>query len=91
MEKIKFLKHNKNNLYTYLYSGIFLFSLSVLDVFINSFFNINATAFLPNSLAFILPLIVGTIGLYLIRIEYSGIRNLDLINSSNYELVYIGR
>ena len=80
MEKINFLKPNKNSLYTYLYSGIFLFSLSVLDVFINSFFNINATAFLPNSLAFILPLIVGTIGLYLIRIEYSGIRNLDLIN-----------
>ena len=91
MEKIKFLKPNKNNLYTYLYSGIFLFSLSVLDVFINSFFNINATAFLPNSLAFILPLIVGTIGLYLIRIEYSGIRNLDLINkkinTSNFNAI----
>mgnify|MGYP001157100303 FL=1 len=91
MEKINFLKPNKNNLYTYLYSGIFLFSLSVLDVFINSFFNINATAFLPNSLAFILPLIVGTIGLYLIRIEYSGIRNLDLINkkinTSNFNAI----
>ena len=91
MEKINFLKPNKNNLYTYLYSGIFLFSLSILDVFINSFFNINATAFLPNSLAFILPLIVGTIGLYLIRIEYSGIRNLDLINkkinTSNFNAI----
>ena len=80
MEKINFLKPNKNNLYRYLYSGIFLFSISVLDVFLNSFFSVNATKFLPNSISFILPLIVGTFGLYLIRIEYSGIKNLDLIN-----------
>ena len=91
MEKINFLKPNKNNLYRYLYSGIFLFSISVLDVFLNSFFSVNATAFLPNSVSFILPLIVGTFGLYLIRIEYSGIRNLDLINkkinTSNFNAI----
>jgi len=91
MNKINFLKPNKNNLYTYLYSGIFLFFLSILDVFLNSFFSVNATAFLPNSVSFILPLIVGTFGLYLIRIEYSGIRNLDLINkkinTSNFNAI----
>ena len=31
-------------------------------------------------LGFIFPLIIGTIGLHLIRIEYSGLKNLDLLN-----------
>jgi len=82
MNKINFLKPNKNNLYIYLYSGIFLFSLSLLDVFLNSFFSINTTSFLPDSISFVLPLIIGTFGLHLIRIEYSGISKLDLLNKN---------
>ena len=80
MSKINFLKPDKSNLYTYLYLGSFLFFISILDVFLNSFFNVNLTGFLPNFLSFLLPLILGFIGLYFIRIEYSGINKLDLLN-----------
>ena len=64
MSKINFLKPNKSNLYTYLYLGSFLFFISILDVFLNSFFDVNLTGFLPNFLSFLLPLILGFIGLY---------------------------
>ena len=80
MSKINFLKPDKSNLYTYLYLGSFLFFISILDVFLNSFFKLNLTGFLPNFLSFLLPLILGFIGLYFIRIEYSGINKLDLLN-----------
>ena len=58
MSKINFLKPDKQNLNTYLYSGLFLLSISILDVFINSFFKINITSFLPNGASFFLPLIL---------------------------------
>ena len=80
MNKINFLKPDKSNLYTFLYLGSFLFFISVIDVFLNSFFRINLTGFLPNLISFLLPLIIGFIGLYFIRIEFSGIKQLDLIN-----------
>ena len=79
MDKINFLKPDKNNIYVYLYLGAFLFFVSIADVSFNSFFGVNATAFLPDSISFFLPLILGVMGLHLIRIEYSGIQNLDLI------------
>ena len=82
MNKINFLSPNKDNLYLYLYTGILLFFISVFDVFLNSFFKINITNFLPGSVSFLLPLILGFIGLHLIRIEYSGIKYLDLINKN---------
>ena len=80
MSKVNFLKPDKANLNTFLYLGTFLFFISIFDVFLNSFLNINLTGFLPNFLSFLLPLILGFIGLYFIRIEYSGIKNLDLLN-----------
>ncbi len=82
MQNLNFLKPNKENLYTYVYVGSALFLLSVVDVFINSFFKINITYFMPNILSFLFPLVVGILGLHLIRIEYSGIKNLDLINKN---------
>ena len=82
MSKINFLKPDKSNLNTFLYTGSFLFLVSVFDVFLNSFYAINLTGFLPNTLSFILPLLLGFIGLYFIRIEYSGIKKLDLINKN---------
>ena len=82
MQKINLLSPDKNNLYTYLYVGGFLFFISIFDVSLNSFFSINLTSFLPGSLSFILPLILGFMGLHLIRIEYSGIKMLDLINKN---------
>ena len=80
MSKINFLKPDKSNLNTFLYLGSFLFFLSILDVSVNSFFSVNITSFFPDFLSFVLPLILGFIGLYFIRIELSGIRRLDLLN-----------
>ena len=82
MNKLNFLRPDIENLNTYLYSGIFLISIAILDVTLNSFFNTNITSFLPNFISFLLPLILGTIGLHLIRIEFSGIKNLDLLNKN---------
>ena len=82
MSKINFLKPDKKNLSIYLYSGSFLFFVAIFDVFLGSFFKINITSFLPNTVNFLLPLILGIIGLHLIRIEFSGIRNLDLLNKN---------
>ena len=82
MSSINFLKPDRTNLNTFLYLGSFLFFISILDVFLNSFFRLNLTGFLPNFLSFLLPLILGFVGLYFIRIEYSGIKNLDLLNLS---------
>ena len=94
MQKINFLSPDKNNLYTYLYTGIFLFLVSVFDVSLNSFLSINLTSFLPGSISFILPLFLGFIGLHLIRIEYSGIKFLDLdskiqkiLKSTDFEIL----
>ncbi|MDC0248308.1 amino acid ABC transporter permease, partial [Pelagibacteraceae bacterium] len=91
MSKINFFKPDKQNLNTYLYSGLFLLFISTLDVFISAFFKINITSFLPNVASFLLPLILGVIGLHLIRIEFSGIKYLDLlnknINTSNFNAV----
>ena len=62
MSKINFLRPDKENLNTFLYLGSLLFFISVLDVFLNSFFNINITGFLPTLLSFLIPLIIGFIG-----------------------------
>ena len=79
MSKINFLKPDNKNLSTYLYSGSFLFFIAIMDVFLGSFFKINITSFLPNFISFLLPLILGILGLHFIRIEFSGIKNLDLL------------
>ena len=85
------LKPSKHNLKTYLPAGIFLITLSILDVIINSFFKFNLVGFFPGVISYFFPLIIGFIGLYLIRVEFSGMRNLDLlnknINSSNFNAV----
>ena len=59
MNKLNFLKPDKDNLTTYLYSGTFLFLIAILDVFLGSFFEINITSFLPSFISFILPFIVN--------------------------------
>ena len=82
MNNINFLKPDKSNLNLYLILGLSLLFISIFDVFLSSFFKINATGFLPTSISFLLPLIIGFIGLHFIRIEYSGIRRLDEINKN---------
>ena len=53
MSNINFLKPDRTNLNTFLYLGSFLFFISILDVFLNSFFRLNLTGFLPNFLSFL--------------------------------------
>ncbi len=75
-------KPSKDNIKTYVPIGLFLVSLSILDVFVNAFFNFNLMAFLPSQLSYFLPLILGFIGFYLIRIEFSGVHSLDILNKN---------
>ena len=82
MSKINFLKPDKENLNTFLYLGSFLFVISVIDVFLNSFFSLNITGFLPSSLSFLIPILLGFVGLYFIRIEHSGYKFLDQVNKN---------
>jgi len=91
MNKWNLLKPDKENLNTYLFSGSVLLLLAILDVFVTAFFGINITSFLPSIISFFLPFILGVVGLHLIRIEFSGIQNLDLlnkkINTSNFNAI----
>ena len=82
MKNINFLKPNKDNLQVFLYTGSILFFISLFDVFLSSFFNYNLTSFLPDILSFWLPLVFGLIGLHFLRIEFSGIKYLDLLNKN---------
>ena len=82
MSSLNFLKSNKQNFYYFLYLGLFLFSISILDVAINAFLKVNITSFLPGILSIFLPLILSFIGLNFIRTEYSGIKSLDIINKN---------
>ena len=85
------LKPNKENLQTYLVLGINLLFFSFFDILSNTFFNFNITGYLPNLISYFSPLILGTLGLYFIRIEYSGNKKLDAINknlnSSNFNAI----
>ena len=62
--------------------GAFFFVLGIIDVILNSFFEINITSVLPRGLNFFTPLIFSFIGLYYIRIEFSGNRTLDNLNKN---------
>ena len=61
MNKLNFLQPDKNNLSTYLYSGVVLVALSIFIVFFNSFFNKDIVSFLPGPISFFLPLVLGFI------------------------------
>ena len=76
------LKPNKNNLLLFLFIGITLITLSIFDFILKSFYQLNFTSFLPSGINFFSPLILGVFGFYLIRIEYSGIKKLDLLNKN---------
>ena len=82
MMKIAYFKPNKENLKSTLPVGIFLISIGLIDIILNSLLNFNLTSFLPEKISFIAPLIFGALGLYLIRIEFSGNKLLDKINKN---------
>ncbi len=75
-------KPRRENLSTSLSIGIPLIALSFIDFFVNTFFSTNLTGFLPSTLSYFFPLIIGTLGLYFVRIEFSGIRLLDNFNKN---------
>ena len=82
MSKFTFLKSDRSNIQLVLITGTFLITISILDVFLNSFFRLNLISFLPSKVSFLLPFIIGMIGLNLIRIEYSGNKFLDVLNKN---------
>ncbi len=82
MININVLKPTSANFQTYLYIGSGLIFISIFDVILRSFFNINFSNSLPGILNFFLPLIIGLVGFQMIRLEYSGNRIVDKINQS---------
>jgi len=88
---LSMIQPNKEKLTMFLTLGIGLILISLIDVLGNAFLDWNLTGFLPNILSYFAPVIIGTIGFYLIRIEFSGNKNLDNINkninSSNFNAI----
>ena len=76
------IKPTKENLSSFVFTGSFLIFISFVDVLSNTFLDLNFTSFLPSKLSYFAPLIIGTIGLYLIRIDFSGNKLLDKINTN---------
>ena len=75
-------KPNKQNLKTYLPIGTFFIFLGLLDVTLNAFAGIDISGFLPSKISYFFPIIIGFIGFYLIRVEFSDLRNLDILNKN---------
>ena len=82
MININILKPTSTNFQTYLYIGSGLIFISIIDVILRSFFNINFSNTLTSILNFFLPLIIGLVGFQMIRLEYSGNMIVDKINQS---------
>ena len=76
------IKPNKENLALFVSLGSFFVLIGLVDLLAYTFLNLNFTAFLPSKLSSFAPLILGTLGLYLIRIEFSGNKLLDKINAN---------
>ncbi|MDP6710335.1 MAG: amino acid ABC transporter permease [Pelagibacteraceae bacterium] len=62
--------------------GTLLFVLGIIDVILNSFFEMNITSFLPRWINYFTPLVFSFVGLHYVRIEFSGIRILDRLNKN---------
>jgi general L-amino acid transport system permease protein len=82
MNSLNIFKPNKDNLNTFILLGSIFIILSFIDILFNTFLTFNLTGFLPASISYFSPLILGFFGLHLIRIEYSGNKSLDKINKS---------
>ena len=80
--KLNLVKPNKENLNTFVVIGDALILVGFFDFLANTFLDLNFTGFLPGGLSFLTPIILGVIGLHLIRIEFSGNRLLDKINTN---------
>ena len=83
IKSLNFLgRPSRDKLNLFISIGTVFFVLGIIDVILNSFFEINITSVLPGWLSFFTPLIFSFIGLYYIRIEFSGNRILDNLNKN---------
>ena len=80
--KINLIKPNKQNLNTFVTIGSIIILVGFFDFLANTFLGVNFTGFLPAGLSYFMPIIFGVVGLHLIRIEFSGNRLLDKINTN---------
>ncbi len=76
------LKSDKKNLNSFIAFGSALVFIGFVDIILSSFFSTNITAFLPDKISYLTPLLFGLFGLYLIRIEFSGNKLLDKVNTN---------
>ena len=74
MNKINFLKPEKDNFNLYVSLGLFFLALSFLDA------TIDFTSVLPSYIGFFMPLFFGYLGFHFIRIEKTGNKLIDVIN-----------
>ena len=79
---LSILKSDKKNLNSFIAAGSALIFIGFIDIILSSFFSTNITAFLPNKISYLTPLLFGLFGLYLIRIEFSGNKLLDKVNTN---------
>ncbi len=79
---LSILKSNKKNLNTFIAVGSALTFIGFIDIILSSFLSTNITGFLPDKLSYMTPLLFGLFGFYLIRIEFSGNKLLDKINTN---------
>ena len=79
---LSILKSDKKNLNSFIAAGSALIFVGFIDIILSSFFSTNITAFLPNKISYLTPLLFGLFGLYLIRIEFSGNKLLDKVNTN---------
>jgi len=83
MKNLNFLgKPNRDKLNLFISIGSTLFLLGIVDVTLNSFFEINITSFLPKWINYFTPILFGFLGLYYLRIDFSGNIRLDSLNKN---------
>jgi len=83
IKSLNFLgRPSRDKLNLFISIGTLFFVLGIIDVILNSFFEINITSVLPRWLNYFTPLIFGFVGLHYIRIEFSGNRTLDSLNKN---------
>ncbi len=79
---LSILKSDKKNLNSFIAVGSTLIFIGFIDIILSSFFSTNITSFLPDKISYLTPLLFGLFGLYLIRIEFSGNKLLDKVNTN---------
>ena len=83
IKNLNFLgKPNRDKLNLFISIGSTLFLLGIVDVTLNSFFEINITSLLPKWINYFTPILFGFLGLYYLRIDFSGNIRLDSLNKN---------